>query len=180
MREVTQQIQRLIETSSVPDLGPNRRPGTENAASLNKELDDILRDLKVAPPRQQLIRALILLWHDHLDAAHSLAQDVEGPDGAFVHGIMHRREPDYGNAAYWFRRVGQPAAFPAIAKRAAQIPEIKSNEKAWSALFPAADWDPFAFISLCERCARGSDPVRSVLQKIQAIETEVLLEVFSQ
>src|ERR1051325_3798553 len=98
MREVTQQIQRLIETSSVPDRGPNRRPGTENAASLNKELDDILRDLKVAPPRQQLIRALILLWHDHLDAAHSLAQDVEGPDGAFVHGIMHRREPDYGNA----------------------------------------------------------------------------------
>jgi hypothetical protein len=173
---LSEELQRLIRTPGLPDLGPDSRPGTQPAASLNKELETILRESEATPKNQQLIRALVLLWHDHLDAAHTLAQDVEGPDGAFVHGIMHRREPDYGNAAYWFRRVGQHAAFPEIAKRAASIPEIKSNPHSYAALFPASGWDPFAFINLCERYASASDPIKNVLQQIQAVETEVLLE----
>jgi len=179
MHDVMKTLHGLIETESLPDLGPNPRSGTEGAAALNKKLDAILRESKATPEAQQLVRALILLWHDHLDAGHTLAQEIEGPDGAFVHGIMHRREPDYGNAAYWFRRVGQHAAFPEIGKRAASIPGIKSTPKTYSDLFPSSGWDPFVFINLCQQHARGPEPARNPLQQIQAIETEVLLELFS-
>jgi hypothetical protein len=180
VRDCFEELRQLIKTPTLPDLGPDARSGTESAASLNTKLDATLRESKTRSEDQQLIRALILLWHDDLDAAHTLAQDVEGPDGAFVHGIMHRREPDYGNAAYWFRRVGEHAAFPEIGKRAASLPEIKSTPKVYSSLFTAAGWDPFAFINLCQQYARTSEPIKPVLQQIQAIETEILLQHFSQ
>lgn len=57
-----------------------------------------------------LLRAL---WHDATgdwDGAHRLAQEVESADGAWVHAYLHRKEGDIGNAHYWYRRAGQPAA----------------------------------------------------------------------
>src|SRR5450432_255553 len=52
------------------------------------------------------------LYFSCLDEAHAVAQDLETPEGSFWHGILHRREPDPANAAYWFRRVGQHPVFP--------------------------------------------------------------------
>lgn len=60
-----------------------------------------------APP---LARAL---WHDATgdwEGAHHVAQDVETADGAWVHAYLHRKEGDAGNAGYWYRRAGRPAA----------------------------------------------------------------------
>ena len=96
----------LLATSVPPQLGPNSRPGVWSESAIASELLPTFKSLSLSQERQELIRALILLWHDHHEAAHEIAQGVDNPDGAFVHGIMHRREPDYGNAAYWFRRVG--------------------------------------------------------------------------
>jgi hypothetical protein len=51
------------------------------------------------------------LWHDARGdwaAAHALAQDVETPDGAWVHAYLHRKEGDAFNAGYWYRRAGKP------------------------------------------------------------------------
>ena len=53
------------------------------------------------------------LWHDATgdwESAHRLAQDAETPAGAWVHAYLHRKEGDTGNAGYWYRRAGKPAA----------------------------------------------------------------------
>lgn len=42
-----------------------------------------------------------------LDASHEISQSDHSPEGSFWHGIMHRREGDFSNAKYWFRRVGR-------------------------------------------------------------------------
>lgn len=42
-----------------------------------------------------------------LEASHEISQSDHSPEGSFWHGIMHRREGDFGNAKYWFRRVGR-------------------------------------------------------------------------
>jgi hypothetical protein len=50
---------------------------------------------------------LTALWWDakgNWAKAHEIAQDVESPDGAWVHAYLHRKEGDDGNAAYWYRR----------------------------------------------------------------------------
>ena len=50
------------------------------------------------------------LYVDELDKAHEACQDLNSPTGAYWHAIMHRREGDFSNAKYWFRRaVNHPA-----------------------------------------------------------------------
>src|SRR5438477_5357823 len=60
----------------------------------------------------------LYLYFSCLDEAHSIAQNLESADGSFWHGIMHRQEPDAGNSAYWFRRVGKHPIFPALREEA--------------------------------------------------------------
>jgi len=171
MDKLKEDLHRLIETPGLPSLGPNSRPATESAESLDKKLEAILRQSKTALEKQQLIRALVLLWHDRLDAAHALAQEVEGPDGAFVHAIMHRREPDYGNAKYWFHRVGAHGAFPEIAARARTL-------VAGTKLVVSGRFDPFAFVDACEAVAGSGRGLVTAerLREVQRIESGVLLE----
>lgn len=53
------------------------------------------------------LTAAIYLYADNLDSAHQEAQrDESDPESAYWHGIMHRREGDFSNANYWFRRTG--------------------------------------------------------------------------
>jgi hypothetical protein len=68
-----------------------------------------------SPPEVQ--PALVALWHDARGdwaRAHEVAQDIDGPVGAWVHAYLHRKEGDLGNAGYWYRRAAQPIARGAL------------------------------------------------------------------
>jgi hypothetical protein len=167
-------------SGALPELGPGPHANTLEELAVKGALDSFLGKSAISPRSRELAYALLLLWHGHLDAAHVISQAIETTDGSFVHGIVHRREPDYGNAAYWFRRVGNHPTFPEIAARVRKLLEAKGNPK-WSAkLLVNGAWDPFAFIQLCETAAEKpvTDPQVSTLREIQAIETEVLLQYF--
>jgi hypothetical protein len=65
----------------------------------------------VEPPGVSI--ALRSLWHDRQGnwaEAHRLVMDESGEDEAWVHAYLHRKEGDLPNAAYWYRRAGQPTA----------------------------------------------------------------------
>ncbi|HEV2578835.1 MAG TPA: hypothetical protein VGU25_16645 [Acidobacteriaceae bacterium] len=52
------------------------------------------------------------LWHEaHGDweRAHSITQNLEDNDAAWVHAYLHRKEGDSFNAGYWYRRAGRSA-----------------------------------------------------------------------
>jgi hypothetical protein len=54
---------------------------------------------------------LLALWHDargDWDAAHEVAQNIDGATGAWILAYLHRKEGDLGNAGYWYRRAGKP------------------------------------------------------------------------
>lgn len=55
-----------------------------------------------------LVAALWWDAHGDWDRAHSIAQDIETPEGAWVHAYLHRREGDAVNARYWYRRAAKP------------------------------------------------------------------------
>jgi hypothetical protein len=47
------------------------------------------------------------LWYDakgHWDKAHELIQDLEDQHAAWIHGYLHRKEGDAGNAGYWYAK----------------------------------------------------------------------------
>ena len=174
------QLKRLIATPETPELGPGPRPGVQALAALQKQLDLIFRHPHASMEATQLIRAIILLWHDHLDAAHNIAQEIETTDGSYVHGIMHRREPDYGNAKYWFRRVGRHACFQDLADEAKT--KLAIEPALQKKLVSHDEWDPFAFVDACAHVEGFpvTDPKVKLLRVIQQAEFENLLEHFCQ
>jgi len=129
---------------------------------------------------QQLVRALILLWHDHLEASHTISQGIENPDGSLVHAIMHRREPDYWNSKYWWRRVGKHPCFPKLARRVGDFLKSSGANGLAEKLIPRGEWDPFAFVDACEAAAGlpASNKQVELLREVQRIESEVALEHF--
>jgi hypothetical protein len=172
------EIQKLFQTLQPPELGPGPRPGVKSEAELKKCLDKAFASSNAPAEQRDLIVALVLLWHDHLDSAHELAQEIANATGSFIHGIMHRREPDYGNAAYWFRRVGKHPAFPEIATRVTKALGDRGESNLMQKLAPAGEWDPFAFINACETAARNSSVAaqKELMRDLQAIETAALFD----
>jgi hypothetical protein len=108
-----------------------------------------------------------------LDAAHRTAQEIETPEGSYWHAIMHRREPDPSNSAYWFGRTGRHAIFPALRERASEAleayPDVKFALK--------AEWDPYAFIDFYEMARRKPGSREKELSDvIERIEWELLFD----
>ncbi len=59
------------------------------------------------------LAAGLWLYIDELDRSHDFSQSMHDSTGSFWHGIMHRREGDFGNSRYWFAKVGN---HPALAR----------------------------------------------------------------
>ena len=81
------------------------------------EFDEFRASLSDPAPPADLTLALRALWADgrgDWDGAHRIAQDIDGPAGAWVHAYLHRKEGDLGNAGYWYRQAGRPAASGAL------------------------------------------------------------------
>ncbi len=171
-------VRPLLETPQPATLGPGPRPGVLPVETLNRRLEALLAQTPRTRAAQDAMRGLVLLWHDHLAAAHALVRGLENPDGRLLHGIMHRREPDYGNAKYWFRRAGSHRCYPPLAERLtaalAEAGEPELNRR----LFPRGVWDPFGFVDLCEAAASltPDHPRVARLQEVQRLEFEVLAE----
>ena len=168
---IPREIQTLLDTSTLASLGPECRA---DALSLS-ECQAALNALDLHPRQQPLIHSALLLWHDHLDASHDLSQNISSSDGSFLHGIMHRREPDYSNAKYWFTRTGQHAAFHTINTRATEA--LKDTPLAHLAQSTMSEWDPFEFVDIVSQTSSGI-PEYEALQAVQKIEFEVLIERF--
>jgi hypothetical protein len=71
----------------------------------------------VANPVMQSRPALVAglwLYIDDLHRSHAVSQEIDNATGSFWHGIMHRREGDFSNSHYWFRKVGKHPAMTRI------------------------------------------------------------------
>lgn len=116
-----------------------------------------LQSIEVPPQIPETARSLegarVALFYraGEWEKAHNAAQDLETLEGSFWHGILHRHEGDWGNAAYWFRRVGRHPVYPQIRDDASDILGKNLGHR-WQV---GADWDPLRFIDWCKEAASG-------------------------
>ena len=164
-----------IDTGDLPGLGPEVRSSAQTSAALGQAVDA----LGLGGAAAGLAKAAALLWHDHLDESHTVSQDIGSADGSFLHGIMHRREPDYSNAKYWFHRMGDHHCFPALASAATDYLDAAGDEALAKRLAPGGHWDPFAFVDAVEAAVHyGNLGEIESLQHVQRIEFETLAQTF--
>lgn len=122
--------------------------------------------LNAADVRDAAVKAGLYVHCGCWDRAHELADSVHNPNGYFWHGIVHRREPDAANSAYWFRMTGRHAIFPRLAEEAGN-----------AGYGGGTHWDPFAFIEFCEAARHSAGSAEEKLaQRVQLLEWQLLFD----
>ena len=139
----------------------------------------------MSPIDETALRAGLFQWHDFLDESHQLAQSIEGKGenqlGDYWHAILHRREPDYSNAKYWFRQIDPNSIFRELRRQADSLLERCTAPGAakWrERLAPNMRWDPFAFVDLCQQCAADEESDLAIaVRRIQYAEMCLLMDM---
>lgn len=171
-------IDRLLTPARLCALGPGEPNQARRAELSALTLSTAFAGQKVrnADAARCYLSGLWLL-HDFLDESHSISQEIETPSGSYWHGIMHRREPDYGNSKYWFRRVGNHPVFPELAQEARQLIQAAgATDAIANELDRINEWDPFRFVDWCEQIARGKAKQASIAMEIAMAEWRLLFD----
>lgn len=122
--------------------------------------------------------AALWLLHNYLDPSHCLSQEIETASGSYWHGIMHRREPDFWNSKYWFRRVGAHPVFSSLVGDARSIALQLGSPLPPEATFlvEQSRWDPLRFVDLCEASYQGRSSCTRLCQEIGQAEWRRLFD----
>ena len=104
---------------------------------------------------------------DALDEAHKLFQEAKTDVGSYWHGMMHRREADFENARYWFRRAGTLPVFAAMHREACKHSALMARQ---------SNWDPYLFTGQCEQARFGDHDSVKELAALQRAEFDVLFD----
>ncbi len=167
---------RRLSTPESPELGAGPRAGVLPRLELEAWLDSFFTEHRVKPESALRLRALALLYHDHHDPAHDIVQDLTDAGAALIHAILHRREPDYWNAKYWFRRTDAHPVYLALGERVSGLACRPEEAELVRQLVRPGSFDPFAFVDLCEQVARrpATDPQVGWLRSVQQAEFEAV------
>ena len=169
-------IARLFSAERLPELGPGR-PDAAQRARLAELSPETLFAPACVHDRSMAECCLAGLWlhFDFLDESHQRSQEIETREGSYWHAIMHRREPDYANSKYWFRRVGKHPIGEPLAHEAGKLAR-ESSVAAPTWLTRADAWDAFGFVDLCEQHAHLDSPCHRLCQEIQLAEWKLLFD----
>jgi hypothetical protein len=149
---------------------------------LNKQVQQQQGTGQISRERSQAALGLIsglYLWNGNLDSSHTISQDLENRTGSYLHGILHRMEPDYSNAKYWFRMAGGHPEGERLQQETLNLllDSTTGNEELYQRFSHSKGWNPALLTDQVEEALRkgkSTDEV-TLLERIQAIELRLLL-----
>jgi hypothetical protein len=153
----------LLRTLVPPDISDRaawrRLQQTDDPTLAGGTIDD--------PPAFDIVRGALLYSLDDLSGCHHFFQDTARDLVGYWHGMMHRREADFDNARYWFRRSGKLPFFDTLHRRASAIsPDVAQQDS----------WDPYLFAGQCEQHRFGADSDIQELLRLQRAEFDVVFD----
>ena len=176
-----------VSKSPSPERFPLAGPGRSviQRDSMTTAIETAVSSLTTDHRNKRCVESGLLLLWDFLDDSHEISQTMEGKGSPrtadYWHGLMHRREPDAGNASYWFRRVGSHPALDHLGTQLiAWLSELKASPEmlqlAESRLLKNKSLDPFALIELSTAALRNPGSVADqTLRMVQYLEILNLL-----
>lgn len=174
----------LLRAKRLPELTP---VGAMDAV-LETRLDELAAGLDAFGQRRSAAAAVLAglyLMNGSLDKSHELSQDIHSATGSYWHGIMHRMEPDYWNAKYWFRKVGTHRVFkelpalaaPVAARAGGMAGPSNEAQRLIARLGGSGSWDPYIWTDAVElqEQGRGGTALSPLMKELQWLECEALL-----
>ena len=160
-------IGQFLKEPRLAPLGPGTPNRSVHATLSGLKLEEVFAPRCIAD-RDMANACLAGLWlyHDFLDESHTISQAIENATGSYWHGLMHRREPDFDNAKYWFRQVGKHPVFEPLRRAAANLAG-RSDQ---------TEWDPFGFVDLCGSVIDSGSSQEMLCRQMQQAEWELLFD----
>jgi hypothetical protein len=171
------EVLRLHATTSYTALVPAAQ-GPDDARDLLEGLaaDQLLHRFTSSRTDGQAMLSGLWLWHDFLADSHRISQQIDTPNGAYWHAIMHRREGDFGNSKYWLARCQAHPIHPTLAIRADDVIRPYPADKSIFRI-TAQGWNPAALVDLVERVhAQPADPRHRIAVALQQLEWRLLFD----
>ncbi len=159
----------FLQPDLLGKLYPSEPLNSELPRRISEADDETLGGGKpVADPAMvSLLRGALLYAVDALDSAHRIFQEEKSDLGSYWHGVMHRREADFDNARYWFRRAGRQPFFDKLHLATTEHSALIARQ---------VSWDPYLFTGECEQARFGAVEKVAELAKIQRSEFDVIFD----
>lgn len=167
----------LLREPRLNELGPGRPDATAQLTLKSLDLTAAfapqrIRDRSMA----EACLAGLWLYFDDLEASHRISQSLNHATGNYWHSIMHRREPDAWNSKYWLDRTGRHPVFPALCRAARELTRDSDLPAEARFLRDRSEWDPYAFVDLCEAARTGKSATAPLCRRVQQAEWQLLFD----
>jgi len=157
-----------------PD-GPWRHEGWERLRKCSTEA--LFDQTPVTEEFASCVESALYLYFSDLDRSHTISQNIGSATGSFLHGIMHRQEPDFGNAKYWFRKVAGHPVFGSLREAALEMLSEEDAAGLRGAIEGRDEWDVFWMVDQCEAARRGGGgELEKGLLGIQLVEWQLVFD----
>ena len=170
MKSYSEFIDRIFRTEKLLEKLTPSEPLDWDLSRTIRETDDATvvggKTIGAAEPFA-LVRGGLLYAVDALEPAHAIFQEAKGDLGSYWHGMMHRREADFDNARYWFRRAGELPFFGALQGAVSEFSPDMARQ---------SNWDPYLFTGQCEQARFGAEELVGEMIKLQQVEFEVIFD----